>query len=82
MKLHIESIEGGIYLASIFENDEYKLVRNKSNEPISFHCLNEIKQHFSKTTFEQVWLKQNTPYDEMCGLSVDNEKLELLIDWH
>jgi hypothetical protein len=56
MKLHIESIEGGIYLASILENDEYK--------------------------FEQVWLKQNTPYDEMCGLSVDNEKLELLIDWH
>lgn len=82
MKLHIESIEGGTYIASTFENNQYQLVRNNGNEPITFHCLNEIKQHFSHTTFEQVWLKQSTPYDEMCGLSEDHEKLELLIDWH
>ena len=82
MKLHIESIEGGTYLASVIEGDHQRLVRDRGNQPMSFHCLNEIKAHFGDSDFEQVWLKQNTPYDEMCGLDEKHEKLELLIDWH
>lgn len=82
MNLHIESIEGGTYLASIIDGDQHELVRDNHNQPLSFHCLNEIKAHFGSRSFEQVWLKQSTPYDEMCGLQVSNEKLELLIDWH
>lgn len=81
MKLHIESIEGGTYLATIENNTEQELVRS-DGKPMSFHCLNEIKEHFNGQDFEQVWLKQNTPYDEMCGLDNKHEKLEMLIDWH
>ncbi|GAA0859429.1 DUF6482 family protein [Aliiglaciecola litoralis] len=82
MKLHIESIEGGTYLASTVEDKSQQLVRDNGSQPISFHCLNEIKTHFNHMSFEEVWLKQSTPYEEMVGLEVTNEKLEILIDWH
>jgi hypothetical protein len=82
MKLYIESIEGGTYLAAVGEQDQHHLVRDPSSNPMTFHCLNEIKHHFKNKHFEQVWLKQNTPYDEMCGLDDKQEKLEILIDWH
>lgn len=81
MKLHIESIEGGTYLATVENNAKQELAKD-NGKPIAFHCLNEIKEHYDGQDFEQVWLKQNTPYDEMCGLDNKHEKLELLIDWH
>jgi hypothetical protein len=82
MKLYIESIEGGTYLAAVAEQNQHALVRDRADKPIAFHCLNEIKEHFKHRPFEQVWLKQNTPYDEMCGLDDKHEKLEMLIEWH
>lgn len=82
MKLYIESIEGGTYLATVADHQQHNLVRDNANKPKVFHCLNEIKEHLHHARFEQVWLKQNTPYDEMCGLDDKNEKLEMLIDWH
>lgn len=82
MNLLIESIEGGTYLASKIDGSKEILVRDKDDNPKSFHCLTEIKEHFSDQTFEEVWLKQATPYDEMCGLDEKHEKLEMLIDWH
>ena len=81
MKLYIESIEGGTYLASVGEEDKKDIVRDRSKKPMSFDCLNEIKEHFKHKPFSQVWLKQNTPYDEMCGLDDKQEKLEMLINW-
>jgi hypothetical protein len=83
MKLYIESIEGGTYLASVGEEGEKQnILRDRNNDPMSFNCLNEIKVHLNHKRFDQVWLKQNTPYDEMCGLDDKQEKLEMLIDWN
>lgn len=82
MKLLIESIEGGTYLATVMDNEEKKLVRDNTDKPKTFHSLSEIKTHFNRSKFEEVWLKQSTPYDEMCGLDEKHEKLEMLIDWH
>ncbi|WP_269801914.1 DUF6482 family protein [Zobellella maritima] len=82
MNLFIESIEGGTYLASMVDGQDKKLVRDKHNHPMAFHCLNEIKEHFAHQTFDEVWLKQATPYDEMCGSDINQEKLEMLVDWH
>jgi hypothetical protein len=81
MKLYIESIEGGTYLATVAEQEQRNLVRDHGNKPMVFHCLNEIKEHLRDSHFEQVWLKQNTPYDEMCGLDDKHEKLEMMIEW-
>jgi hypothetical protein len=38
--------------------------------------------HLHHKRFDEVWLKQSTPYDEMCGLDDKREKLEMLIDWN
>ena len=81
MKLYIESIEGGTYLASVAEKDKQEIVRDRHNEPMTFHCLNEIKVHLNHKHFDEVWLKQSTPYDEMCGSDEKSEKLEILLDW-
>jgi hypothetical protein len=81
MKLYIESIEGGTYLAAVGEENHQDIARDRDNEPMTFNCLNEIKVHFKHKDFEQVWLKQNTPYDEMCGSDEKSEKLEILLDW-
>lgn len=82
MNLYIESIEGGTYLASLGEKEKQDIVRGRNNEPMTFDCLNEIKVHLNHKNFNEVWLKQSTPYDEMCGLDDKHEKLEMLIDWN
>ena len=82
MDLLIESIEGGTYLASIKDGDKRHYIFDENNHPKAFHCLSEIKAHLSQDKFEHVWLKQDTPYDEMCGLDEKHEKLEIEIDWH
>ena len=82
MNLYIESIEGGTYLASVGEKENQNIVRGRNNTPMAFDCLNEIKLHLNHKHFDEVWLKQSTPYDEMCGLDDKSEKLEMLIDWN
>ena len=82
MNLYIESIEGGTYLASLGEKEKQDIVRGRNNEPMTFDCLNEIKVHLNHKNFNEVWLKQSTPYDEMSGLDDKHEKLEMLIDWN
>lgn len=82
MNLFIESIEGGTYLVALESNGNREYLRDSTARPLAFHCLSEIKHHLSNKHFEKVWLKQNTPYDEMCGMETSNEKLEMEIDWH
>ena len=82
MNLFIESIEGGTYLVALDKGSSREYLKDNHHRPKSFHCISEIKAHFSGTHFDKVWLKQNTPYDEMCGMDNSNEKLEIEIDWH
>lgn len=82
MKLFIESIEGGTYLAAVGENNNQCLVRDNNDKAVAFSCIEQIKLYFVNTEFEQVWLKQTTPYDEMCGADENQEKLKMQINWH
>lgn len=82
MNLLIESIEGGTYLASYLEGDKKHYVFDEQNHPKAFHCISEIKSHLSQDKFDKVLLRQDTPYEEMCGLAPNPEKLEIEIDWH
>jgi len=82
MELHIESIEGGTYLAQITDGERKYFVYDEHNRPKAFHCLSEIKSYLSQEKFDAVWLKQNTPYDEMCGQDSAQELKEMPLEWH
>lgn len=82
MNLHIESFEGGFYLASIEDQERTWYLYDEQNHPKKFNCINEIKSFLDNEQFEKVWLKQNTPYDEMCGMMPDPEDLKMEIEWH
>ena len=82
MNLLIESYEGGFYLAHIEDGDRNYYLYDEQNHPKKFNCINEIKEYLDNETFESVWLKQNTPYDEMCGMTPNPEDLKMEIEWH
>ena len=82
MDLHIESIEGGTYLASIQDGERRYYVFDEANKPKAFHCLTEIKEYLSQDRFEKVFLKETAPYDEMCGQETHAGAHEMEIDWH
>ncbi len=81
MNLYIESLEGGNYLAATGIGANRTLVRDNKSQPKSFHCLNEIREHFNTKDFEHVWLRQSTPYEEMVGQTDHPGALELEIEW-
>ncbi|GMM69448.1 hypothetical protein MTsDn1_27430 [Alteromonas sp. MTD1] len=81
MNLYIESLEGGNYLVSTGNGATRTLVRDSKEQPKTFHCINEIKEHFYAQEFEHVWLRQNTPYEEMVGQHQQPGALELEIDF-
>lgn len=81
MNLYIESIEGGNYIAGIGEHSAQTMLRDNYRDSASFQSLSAIKEHLGERKFSKVWLKQNTPYDEMCGSHDENEKLLMEIEW-
>lgn len=81
MNLFIESIEGGTYVAGYGEEKADTLLRDKKTKSLSFLCINSIKQQTQGTNFEKVWLKQSTPYEEMCGLKSSDESLSIELAW-
>lgn len=81
MNLFIESIEGGVYLAGIGETKMESLLKEKHSNSHSFQCINTIKSQVKGQNFEKIWLKQNTPYEEMCGLKSSTESLVIELDW-
>lgn len=82
MNLLIESFEGGFYLAHIEDGERNYYLYDEQNHPKKFNCINEIKEYLDNEKFESVWLKQNTPYDEMCGMTPNHEDLKMEIEWH
>lgn len=81
MNLYIESIEGGNYIAHVGETEDGTVVKNDFHNCMSFHSLTEIKEKLSGQSFDKVWLKQATPYDEMCGAHDEGEKLMIELEW-
>lgn len=81
MNLFIESIEGGTYIAGIGETRAVSFLKDKHTDSLSFRCINTIKVQVKGQTFEKIWLKQSTPYDEMCGLNSSSESLVIELQW-
>ncbi|WP_086929889.1 DUF6482 family protein [Agarilytica rhodophyticola] len=83
MVLNIESHEGNIYLANIQKHSqgEKHYISDSSGLPVKFRTISHIKKHCEKQTFENVWLIQNTPYDEMIGLESATGPTRMPLHW-
>lgn len=81
MNLFIESIEGGKYIAGIGESKATQFLRDSYRDSASFQSISDIKEQLAGQEFEKVYLKQNTPYDEMCGSATYDDKLMLELEW-
>lgn len=86
MKLYIESHEGGIYLARIVNDNAATYVCHRGaglqhQRPQKFASIGQIKEHFTGQSFDQVWLNQLSPYDEMIGLDKSAEGMLIPLSW-
>jgi len=81
MNLYIESIEGGTFVAGTGEDSAEKMLRDSNGKIRNFQSIRDIKEVVAGQGFGKIWLKQNTPYDEMCGSPEPEQKLMLELDW-
>lgn len=81
MNLQILSLEGHIYLVEAIDESGSHVITDWRNRPKRFHCLEEIRDHFRSHRLEEVWLEQQTPYEEMCGLGEDAGPLRIQLHW-
>jgi hypothetical protein len=82
MNLFIESIEGGTYIAGIGETQATTFLRDEYRDSMQFQSISDLKEQLAGQHFDKVWLKQNTPYDEMVGTEDhDDDKLMLELEW-
>lgn len=81
MDLFIESLEGNSYLVEISDGNKRTLLKDSKQQPLKFNCLSGIKEYFHQQNFNEVWLEQSTPYEEMCGLPTSDDKLRIRLNW-
>ncbi|MBD3584995.1 NADH-quinone reductase [Salinimonas sp. HHU 13199] len=81
MNLYIESLEGGYYVVATGEQDNRKPLMASQDKPKTFNSIDEIRTHFEDKTFDEVWLRQATPYEEMVGQADNDSELEIEIKW-
>jgi hypothetical protein len=81
MNLFIESIEGGTYIAGIGETKATEILRDEYRDSRQFQSISDIKTQLAGRSFDKVWLKQNTPYDEMVGSDTYDDKLTIELEW-
>lgn len=81
MNLQILSLEGHIYLVETVDENGSHLLTDWRNRPRRFHSLEEIRDHVSAKNIDEVWLEQQTPYEEMCGLSEESVPLRIRLNW-
>lgn len=81
MNLQILSLERQFYLVETVDENGAHLVTDHRRNPRKFHCLEEIRDHFHTHTLEEVWLEQQTPNEEMCGLLEEPLPLRIKLHW-
>ncbi|MFC4701751.1 DUF6482 family protein [Glaciecola siphonariae] len=81
MNLFIESIEGGTYVAGVGDKQATEYLRDEYRDSMQFQSIAEIREQLSGRNFDKVWLRQNTPYDEMCGTDTHDDKLVIELEW-
>jgi len=81
MNLYIDSIEGGTYLAGMGDTHPTEYLKDEYRDSMQFQSLSDLKEQTSNRQFEKVILRQNTPYDEMCGSEEQKESLTIELNW-
>ncbi|SET85104.1 DUF6482 family protein [Thalassotalea agarivorans] len=81
MDLFIASLEGNNYIVETGDHNGRTLLKDANHQPMQFNNIAGIKAHFNAAQFNEVWLEQSTPYEEMCGLPSSNEKLRIKLNW-
>lgn len=81
MNLQILSLEGQIYLVETFDENGSQLLTDRQRRPRKFHCLEEIRDQLDVKNFDEIWLEQQTPYEEMCGLDEKTTLLRIKLNW-
>lgn len=81
MNLYIESIEGGMYIAGTGREKATSFLRDSYRNASVFQSITDIREQVSSEHFDKVYLKQSTPYDEMCGCDKNDEKLMIELNW-
>jgi hypothetical protein len=81
MNLFIESIEGGTFIAGIGESHATEYLHDEYRGNKQFQSISDIREQLGGRKFDKVWLRQNTPYDEMCGSDTQDEKLMIELEW-
>lgn len=87
MELTIRACEGGFYLAQLSDEatDVKKVcasqgLRYKDN--MKFNNLSNVKDFFNPLSPKQVWLVHNVAYDEMIGLSSNEQEHRQPLFWY
>ncbi|AQQ66354.1 DUF6482 family protein [Microbulbifer agarilyticus] len=81
MNLQIISLEGQTYLVNTIDENGVHPLEDRNKRPMQFHCLEEIKDYLNPRAYDEVWLEQRTPYEEMCGLGDDTGPLRVQLHW-
>lgn len=67
--LSVHSFESGIYLVEATINAESGYIKNSEGNNLTFHSVSEAKEAFRDCKITEMWLVEETAYDEMCGSS-------------
>lgn len=81
MKLIIDAILGGMYLASTESQGSITQVQENSDTPLCFQCLEQIKAYFEEHSFDEVILREDSLIDELMGFTSSDDQSVTTLNW-
>ncbi|WP_086933845.1 DUF6482 family protein [Agarilytica rhodophyticola] len=76
-KLVINSLEQALYQAIVVINDEEHVVWESADKVLMSRNLMQLRQKFEKLEITEIFLRHESPYDEMIGLPASQESNRL-----
>ncbi len=67
-KIKIHSLEGGIYIATVYFDGAEHTIADDHGKPLKAHCLSEMKELLKRVNYRTAELHHRSAYDEMVGL--------------
>lgn len=81
--LTIHSYESGIYLVEAESNGNTGFVTDDNGNYKRFNSVNQVKDEFHGSAIEQLWLVEESAYEEMIGLmQQDKTQLRIALSMH
>ncbi|UAA38942.1 hypothetical protein KIH87_00780 [Paraneptunicella aestuarii] len=81
MKLIIDALLGGMYLASTESQGNVTQVKESCDTPICFQCIEQIKAYFHEHSFDEVILREDSLIDELMGFSSSEQQTVTTLNW-